>query len=603
MVLKDVYTEEHERSQDKRVASIAPPTDRLLAGFLDILFHSPIFTLLSSIVLYRLNVLKITVSATSEKMAVFAQLVWIALIGTVILQGVYFKLWKKTPGMRLMKLELRSTTGAELTWGRCLVRSAVWCFEIMMLGIPLLEIFSHQRRHAMHDRVSETEITTLKVRHAGSPFPAEKATVNLVFMTVLMLLLGWVTAFFSTTNQKMQDGTLAMVEWRDKNLLCDQVDDVGSYSNVDLSNLTKRLDFSVSLFLLEQLDEECFQKEVDFAVLKDVDGPLVWVGRALLSGAHTSEREEYFKKACELGDQWCQRALFKEKSTVVEAKQILEKAQIKKPDSGGIAYQTGMLILLNRLGASAQAQTMIENLQSQGIRATGLVAEHLRSLQRSTPDKLPAVLDTLKSVMVEKDFLRINSEICLHQLESGCGGKVRECDVLVSMIPSYKESLDDLVVSRALFKNSLCKNNLIENMEYWTFIESEGLQKLLRIAFQLEKEVTKAQGLLKLRNFIQDESHKVELRLDALQLLISRSNYEEDWKLAPYLWKRLDWTQESFLSASEWFIRQGGKEGNGESLFAFADLFSAIPGLKLNMSLLKEKEGARLPASSEELEK
>ena len=198
--------------------------------------------------------------------------------------------------------------------------------------------------------------------------------------------------------------------------------------------------------------------------------------------------------------------------------------------------------------------------------------------------------------MVEKDYLRLNSEICLQQLEAGCGGKVPECEVMTSLLPSYKDSMEDLVVSRALFKTSVCKKDLAENMEYWTLLENQGLQKLLRISVLLEKNNNEMQALTKLRNFVKDESQKIELRLDALQLLLSRSNYSDDWNLASYLWERLDWTQSSFLSASEWLIRQGTQAGKVELISGMSETFSAVPGLKIDLGLMKQKVKERLPA-------
>ena len=100
MVIKDVFTSERKDSSVSPTLNMAPPGDRLLAGMLDLLFHTPIFTLLTSLVVYRLNLLKITNSSTSEKMAVFAQIAWIVLVGSVILQGIYFKLLLFVGGMQ-----------------------------------------------------------------------------------------------------------------------------------------------------------------------------------------------------------------------------------------------------------------------------------------------------------------------------------------------------------------------------------------------------------------------------------------------------------------------------------------------------------------------
>jgi uncharacterized RDD family membrane protein YckC len=599
MVIKDLYSAENRKGTFAPQATLAPAVDRLLSSVLDLIFHGPFFTLVSSILLYRLNLLKLTVATTTEKMAVLAQIIWIVLVGTVILQSIYLKLWKKTPGMRLLKLELASLNEGELTWSQCLLRSCFWCFEILLLGFPLLEIFSHPKRHAIHDRVSETEIRTLKSWGTLKPLPQERATVHVIYSGLLMLALGWLTALFSTAQKGIIDGSTAMADWREQSRMCTQIDEVSTYSELDLTDVKNRLDFGISLFLLGQVDEECFRREIDFASLRDVPGPLLWVGLALLSAPNSLERGEYVTKACAEDSQWCHKSLFQERGDVEEAQLLLnpsERADLKK---SSLAYQTTKLILVNRLGAAEEAAVLIESLQAHGIRATGLVAEHLKTVSRINPDRMPSVLNTLKSVMVEKDFMRLNSELCLHQLESGCSAKVVECDTLAKLLPKYKESLSDLTVGRALFKSSICKNDLAENMEYWTLLSSEGLQELVRVSMQIENDSTHGKGLSKIRSFIKDETQRLELRLDALQILLGESDFDDDWTLVTYLWSKMNWTQASFLSASEWLLREGRRTGKTDVVYALGDVLSIVPGLKLEWGLLKQEPQRRLPATDE----
>lgn len=601
MVLKDPFSTEAPHENPKgQTLSLAPPSDRVLASFFDFLFHIPFFSLASFIILYRLNLLKLTIAATSELMAVVAQLVWVAFIGSIVLNSIYLKFWKKTPGMKIMKLELHSLNRASLTWEQCLMRSGVWAIEILMMGIPLLVILSHQRRRAFHDRISETEVISLKNDGALSPLPAEKALVSVVAMAILMLGLGWMTAFFSLTQKGIQSGSMALSEWRNQGQLCSQVDEISTYSNIDLTNLPQRLDFSIGLFLLEQIDNQCLNKEIEFAFYKKIPGSLVWVGRALLSPLYTDERAGYLAKACMSDPRWCVKSLFHEKSPLNEAMALL-KTEANTTGDTLISYTAAKLILFNRLGATTASQRLIQKLQDRGIRATGLVAEQLKVISRERPDELSTALTTLKSVMVEKDFLRLNAELCLRQLETGCASKINECEVMNSMISHYKdESLNDLMVGRAVFKDSSCKNSVTANIEYWTLINNKSLQKLIQIAMEVNDETRQSQGLVHLRNFIKDKSEVDELRLDALQLLIQNSNYQKDWLLVSQLWNELHWTQNIYLSATEWIMREAQKNHQDSIMASMGEVAEKVPGLKLAWSLLQQRSyNLRQPASSE----
>jgi len=603
MVLNDLFsTDSNHFKKTESSISLAPPSDRLLASFFDFLFHIPFFSLVSFIILYRLNLLKLTIATTSELMAVVAQLVWVALIGSIILNAIYLKFWKKTPGMRIMKLELRSLNKSLLTWEQCLLRSAVWAAEILCLGIPLLVILSHSKRQSFHDRVSETEMISLKAYGALSPLPAEKAFVSLITMALLMLGLGWMTAFFSLTQKGIQSGAMALAEWREQGQLCSQVDEISTYSNRDLSNLSTRLDFSISLFMLEQIDNTCLNKEIEFAFFKKVSSSLVWVGRALLSPLYTEERTAYLNKACESDNRWCVKSLLHEKAPLSEALKLMEQEKnnaLAENKNDLLSYDAAKLVLFNRIGESTYSQNLIQELQENGIRATGLVAEHLKVISRKQPKELSTALSTLQSVMVEKDFLRLNAEICLRQLEIGCSTKVNECEVMNSILPQYKnESLSELTIARAVFKDSVCKKNLEANMEYWTLVNHKGLQKLIQLGMEVENEITQSQSLVRLRNFVKNEAETEELRFDALQLLMSKSNYSKDWLLVLHLWEHLHWTQNIYLSASAWIMREAQNNGQEFLVTSMKDVASKVPGLKLDWDILQQKHyNNRVPAS------
>lgn len=572
-------------------SQLAPPSDRVLASFFDFLFHIPFFSLASFIILYRLNLLKLTVAATSELMAVVAQLVWVVFIGSIVLNSIYLKFWKKTPGMRIMKLELHSLNRSSLTWEQCLLRSGAWAVEILMFGIPLLVILSHQRRQAFHDRISETEVISLKsYGGALSPLPAEKTLVSVVVMALLMLGLGWMTAFFSLTQKGIQNGTMALSEWRSQGQLCSQVDEISTYSNISLTELSQRLDFSIALFLLEQIDSQCLNKEIEFAFYKKVSSSLVWVGRALLSPLYTEERAGYLSKACSSDSRWCAKSLLHEKGPLNEATALLKSEKAIGPAAETLSYTAAKLIIFNRLGENVISQKLIQKLQSRGIRATGLVAEQLKVISRDRPGELTSALSTLKSVMVEKDFLRLNAELCVRQLETGCASKINECEMMNSLISEYKdESLNDLMIGRAVFKDAICKDTVAANIEYWTLIGNKGLQKLIQIAMEISDDTRHAQALMRLRNFVKDQSEVEDLRLDALQLLMQKSNFQKDWLLVSQLWSELHWTQKIYLSATEWIMREAQKNRQNSIMESLENIAFKVPGLKLSWELIKSQ--------------
>lgn len=593
MVYENPYSHDEKRFKEiKSKFQLAPPMDRVLSVIFDLILHAPIFTFLSFFVMYRFNLLKLTVASSSEKFAVFMQLVWIFVVATIIFQAIYLKLFKKTPGMRIFKLQLESTSGSEVTWNQCLLRSTTWCVELLLLGIPLLGVMSHDRRQALHDRISETEIISLKSWGVLGPLPAEKSMAQMILTMVIMVALGWITAMTSMTQKSVESGTLALTDWREQGQICSEVDELASYSKIDLIPISKRLDFAIGSFIFQQIDSSCLRRELDFSIFKKVEGPLIWVGRALLSPSHSSEHKAYREKACVEDTRWCDAALFLEKVNFTQVysnedkKNKLNNQNGENKETPSVALLSSKLILFNRIGDDKRAREIIDEIQSLGIRATGLVAEHLKLVQRTDSSSIKSILSGLKSVMVEKDFLKLNADICLRQLESSCSSTVNECQVMKNLLPHYyKESFSDFSIARATVKLAICHNNLSEIMEYWPEISDQGLQTLLNLIEKSNSIDSKLKSLVSLRNFIKDESQKIELRFDALQFLLSQSNYEPDWQLMSYLWKKIHWTESSYLAASEWFLSEASRTSNLSFFEEVQETYKNIPGLKLVWSL------------------
>lgn len=600
MVFRDIYQNPTKRLASFEEADLAPPMDRFLANFFDFVFHIPFFTFILSFIVYRLNLLEVTLAASTERLAVFGQIAWITLVGTIILQAIYLKLWMATPGMKLLKLRLHTLREEPLTWGQCLLRSTAWAMQFFFLGVPFLEIFAHHRRQGLHDRVSETEIRTEKARGVMAPLAAEKASVHFLLTLFLMIFLGWATALFSGVQQSLVEGSLALSEWRDGGRLCSSVDDISSYSDLKLDDLETRLDFSMSLFLLEQIDRDCFRNEVNLSLNKSVQSPLVWVAQSHLSHFGSDERAQYQQKACEMDARWCSKSLYLEKAPLAEALSLLSSARKPASEDGDFAYLTTQMILFKRLGETQTSSKIAAILQKKGLRATGLVSEQLGIEKQKNPQALGSILDSIHSVISEKDFLRINANLCLRQLEAGCEDLGRVCTDTLSMVTNNRDALSDLMVQRVVLKNAICERDFIAPMELWSSMTDASVQELSVIGMEWQQRKNLGRSLVRLRHFIKDEANSEELRYDALQFLLRESNSPQDWDYARALWSQLSWTESLYLGATQWMVRQGLTTKDTNFFKGFPKELSQIPGLKKDIALYDRSVRSRLPASRKE---
>jgi uncharacterized RDD family membrane protein YckC len=107
--------------------------------------------------------------------ALTAGAVWLISVG-----GYFVGFWSlvgRTPGMRLMRLEVRSTDGGDIGWGRASLRFLGLVAAAIPLGAGFLLALVDDRRQALQDKVASTVVlyTVARVRGvfvAAVPDPA-----------------------------------------------------------------------------------------------------------------------------------------------------------------------------------------------------------------------------------------------------------------------------------------------------------------------------------------------------------------------------------------------------------------------------------------------
>lgn len=606
MVFEDLSDLNKKKSDSALAESsevYAPSSDRLIANFLDILLHFPLFNLFISIFLHRLRLLKWVTESNTESLYVFIQCALVVFISILFFQAIYFKVFKCTPGMFLVKLRLRSCSSQELSWGQAFLRSFVWIVGLLALGIPFLEIFSHRKRKLIHDRVSETEIYTLKKNIVEvSPLPAEASMVRLFFVTIALAFLGWINTFVNMSQTEIETGRLAISEFKERGILCDEVDELAGRSHVNVKAAEARLEFAASLFMLGQLDESCLQKELDFSFLKKQNTKNRFLIKALVAAPYSEDRKKYLDLSCAEDKKTCDISFLIESVANSNLRDILAKV-VKNWESSSWTYKVAALKFFNHLGQSELALKVISGLQDDGVQSTGLIEHQIKALQRlNREEEVKEVLRGVRSVVIEKDFARLNSELCLQNLDSACTQVDYACKNFIGLMSEHKDLLSETGPARTVFKYFSCQKQLNENMEYWSLIENEDIQEIVQWSLYLQQPEMKASALAKLRVFVEDKAKAQNLRWDALQVLLKNTNYDKDWQLAVHFWAEFSPYNESYLSASNWLVNEIKHQGKESQLVALNVILNANPGIEIANNLkFKSVRNNRLPAEAPQL--
>lgn len=574
---------------------IAPAADRLLASFLDFLLHFPLFHLFVSVFLHKLKILKWVTESNTESLYVTIQCIMILLVATLFFQAIYFKVLRFTPGMYFLKLRAKSFHTDEITWGQAFLRSAFWIFGILSLGVPFLEIFSHQKRRLLHDRVSETEIYSLKKNVLEKPpIELESSMVRLFFATIAVVFLGWVNAYISFSQSEIESGRLAVSEFTERGLLCEDVNEVANRSNVDIQSIETRLEFATALFMLGQLDQSCLNRELDYASLKNEHVSNRFFSKAVLAPSHSEDRKKYLDLACEENKKWCDIGYLLDAGVGKDLYAVLAKLK-KGWSTSSWSFKVAALKIFNQLGQGEQALAVITNLQNDGLQATGLIEQQLRALQRSNRKaEAEEVLRGVHSVVVNRDYAHLSSALCLESIDENCGKADSSCKHFAEIMVLNKDLMGETGPARTLFKYLTCEKQLIENMEYWSLIENEDLQNLVQWSFYLQQPAMKADALVKLRDFVQDEAKIQILRWDALQILLKNTNYEKDWDLALNFWNEFSPFNDSYFSASRWLVGYAKKQKKETQVALLEKILTTNPAFNTDKS-------ARLPAGTAQI--
>jgi hypothetical protein len=474
-----------------------------------------------------------------------SQNIILIIVSSLILQILYLKFQSATPGKRALKLKVISINGGPLTWGQCIVRCLIWWLEVASFGFGFLEILSQEARRPVHDRATDTMVISLKQRKVLLPTESELVFVRAFLFTFFFAILGWLAGFVSDQNFKIKNGLIGSTKLlEEQGLLCTQVSEFADHVSMEVESVATRLDFATALFMLNQIDNDCYEREVDYSFTRMNSADQSYLGRALLAASKSDIQNEYIEKTCTLKNSLSCRSLqlyipeLSAKQSLNEFDKAIESQIFNK---SSLTFKVTLLKYYNRIGKSDKAMSVLSELQNEGLQSTGLIKEQIIALTQLSNNAtnsanynniaVQAALVTARSLVVKDDYFRIVAEGCLAHLNSSCENLDKSCKEFKSLTPEWSHLLSEKTIGRAFIKQSYCSQQVLVNSDYWSQIEDEENQKLLALLIQIKSKKEGALGLSKLRNYISDKSISNEMRMDAFQFLMNESNLSSDFKL------------------------------------------------------------------------
>lgn len=296
MVFEDLSSLQKKPAQND--SRLAPVSDRILSVIVDFSLFWPLFTLLLSSILKKLQYRYYAAPESAEFWILLAVTVFGFGALTVIAQALFWSVLGATPGQMFFQLRVRSVhTGKAPTLHAALLRGLLFMFEIVLLGIPFLEVFSHPRRRALHDRAIDTEVVTLKEQGIQTPHRLEIHFIRSFFTMCLALGLVWSFATVSRFYASAVKGEYKETELTDAEYLCAEVPAREGSGG--------RLDAAMAMFLTGSLSLECLESETDFAFWKGEKEDQSWAALALAvaKSKDNAAKGAYLEQVCAKDDQ------------------------------------------------------------------------------------------------------------------------------------------------------------------------------------------------------------------------------------------------------------------------------------------------------------
>lgn len=204
--------------------NLASPLDRLAATTVDccmvltpsILFLvSPLRKMMTESMLLQQESQFAVIAALSVLLSVFV--VW-------LYQSVMISRYGATLGKLFVNLRVVQVgTNLNPRFGQASLRAIVWMAECLFL-FPFLAVFSHQQRRAIHDRLSDTAVVSLK-KPIGAPEFWERAFTRGVYaaLCAFFVLLG--VGIFKGIVDDLSDQSKVLTLLEDRGELCAAVGD------------------------------------------------------------------------------------------------------------------------------------------------------------------------------------------------------------------------------------------------------------------------------------------------------------------------------------------------------------------------------------------
>lgn len=217
-----------------------------------------------------------------------------------LVQLLFVEIWKATPGQYFLKIRFEFDEVNSLSMLRLFFRQILFWFSFGLLGIPFLSVLTNKRRRTFYDQVADVSVVTAKAEAFSFSFEHEFKYWRALVATLTVFFIFIFSTFVWTNYKHIVGRSVSFAQLQEKNFFCD---------GLESFEYGKRLEAAVALNLVNQLSDECLNREADFVLWKQKYDSYSMAYYAKSLTTDDSEKEaKYLSQACEGQDSIAQNS-------------------------------------------------------------------------------------------------------------------------------------------------------------------------------------------------------------------------------------------------------------------------------------------------------
>lgn len=535
-------------AKDDAQFKIAAISDRILAFAFDVFLFSPLLHLSLSPLLKKIQIFYISAPESLELMMLSFVAVITLVLEIIILQTVFVTKWGGTPGKLFLKLRVVSYgyRSPNVSPTQAFIRSLLWVVEATLLFVPFVEVLSHIKRRALHDRGAETMVITLKTEGDPGPHFVERHFINRSLGIFALILGAWMVFALGKAYELSASGTFKKRELMNSDSLCSVVPE-------DSEN---RVDVALGLYLADAASEDCVLSEADFALWTGHEKQKPWAQLAMAM-VHKDDKKlsnAYLDQVCGHAPESEACALAKNFAESLKSKELVPQFKHAKSLTARV---------LNILKAESRSDyvDLQENLKQLG--EPGLeyfkIKHQLKLFWSQSQVEMARGLFTAGVLSLPKDDrVDLAAWLCLEELQRDChaGVQAEACRENQDLVNSYRQQ----------------KQSIVESQVLWSWLktrECRGSSEPLPMAFTNILE--KRSGL---RRLVEATRHDGQMDQMMRERVLGELAQKETGNIKR--WAMLEWIKSAKQESSLEKIYEILAETNRQDLYWFENSLAAF---------------------------